>query len=80
MGAYQLLHLDRVPAHAVIHDSVELVKYGDERGAAGMVNAVLRKMQSTEHRSQSTGRTARELAAEWAHPSPRTKSLACTPG
>ncbi len=68
MGAYQLLHLDRVPAHAVIHDSVELVKYGDERGAAGMVNAVLRKMQSTEHRSQSTGRTARELAAEWAHP------------
>ena len=45
MGAYQLLHLDRVPAHAVIHDSVELVKYGDERGAAGMVNAVLRKIQ-----------------------------------
>ena len=45
MGAYQLLHLDRVPAHAVIHDSVELVKQGKEKGAAGMVNAVLRKLQ-----------------------------------
>ncbi len=43
MGAYQLLHLDRVPAHAVIHDAVELVKQGTERGAAGMVNAVLRR-------------------------------------
>lgn len=45
MGAYQLLHLDRVPAHAVLNDSVELVKRGKEKGAAGMVNAVLRKVQ-----------------------------------
>jgi len=45
MGAYQLLHLERVPAHAVIHDSVELVKLSPERGAAGMVNAVLRSIQ-----------------------------------
>src|SRR5579862_9143005 len=44
MGAYQLLHLERVPAHAVITDSVELVKTGKERAAAGMVNAVLRKI------------------------------------
>jgi 16S rRNA (cytosine967-C5)-methyltransferase len=69
MGAYQLLHLDRVPAHAVIHDSVELVKYGDERGATGMVNAVLRKMQGSGHRAQgSEERTAISLAAAWAHP------------
>ena len=59
MGAYQLLHLDRVPAHAVIHDAVDLVKEGKERGAAGMVNAVLRKVQGSEHRAQS---------AEAAHP------------
>jgi 16S rRNA (cytosine967-C5)-methyltransferase len=71
MGAYQLLHLDRVPAHAVVHDSVELVKYGDERGAAGMVNAVLRKIQSKGYRVQGTEeqeRSVRELASEWAHP------------
>jgi 16S rRNA (cytosine967-C5)-methyltransferase len=63
MGAYQLLHLDRVPAHAAIHDSVELVKRGHERGAAGLVNAVLRKIgQSVEHRQHSS------VAAVLAHP------------
>jgi 16S rRNA (cytosine967-C5)-methyltransferase len=55
MGAYQLLHLERVPAHAVVHDSVELVKQGRERAAAGMVNAVLRGIQRSEHRAQSSG-------------------------
>jgi 16S rRNA (cytosine967-C5)-methyltransferase len=55
MGAYQLLHLDRVPAHAVIHDSVELVKCSREPGTAGLVNAVLRKLvQSAEHRPPSS--------------------------
>jgi 16S rRNA (cytosine967-C5)-methyltransferase len=50
MGAYQLLHLDRIPAHAAIHDSVELVKRSRERGAAGMVNAILRKISlSAKH-------------------------------
>jgi 16S rRNA (cytosine967-C5)-methyltransferase len=76
MGAYQLLHLDRVPAHAVIHDSVELVKLGREKGAAGMVNAVLRRIQEPGSRVQGAG-TSRpgggasrgmELAARWAHP------------
>ena len=55
MGAYQLLYLDRVPAHAVIHDAVELVKHGEERGAAGMVNAVLRKVQRTALSVQRSG-------------------------
>ncbi|MGA7525213.1 MAG: transcription antitermination factor NusB [Acidobacteriaceae bacterium] len=69
MGAYQLLHLDRVPAHAVLNDSVELVKHGQERGAAGMVNAVLRKVQGTGHRAQGTEPPgALELAGRWAHP------------
>jgi 16S rRNA (cytosine967-C5)-methyltransferase len=63
MGAYQLLYLDRVPAHAAIHDSVELVKHGRERGASGMVNAVLRKVGRTaEHKPQSSS------AAALAHP------------
>jgi 16S rRNA (cytosine967-C5)-methyltransferase len=82
MGAYQLLHLDRVPAHAVLNDSVELVKQGRESGAAGMVNAVLRRIQGTadsgqgreEQRSTTniqraeTLRTADQVAARWAHP------------
>ena len=45
IGAYQLLFLDRIPAHAAIHESVELVKQARKRSATGMVNAVLRKIK-----------------------------------
>ena len=44
MGAFQLMHLDRVPAHAAIDESVELTKRSGFRSAAGLVNAVLRKI------------------------------------
>jgi 16S rRNA C967 or C1407 C5-methylase (RsmB/RsmF family) len=44
VGAYQLLFLDRIPAHAAINESVELVKQARKRSAAGIVNAVLRKI------------------------------------
>src|SRR6266496_5445701 len=44
IGAYQLIFLDRVPAHAAINESVELVKKARKRSAAGMVNAILRKI------------------------------------
>ena len=45
IGAYQLAFLDRIPPHAAINESVELVKRAQKRSAAGMVNAVLRKMK-----------------------------------
>ena len=44
MGIYQLRYLHRVPPHAVVSDSVELVKRAHKRSAAGLVNAVLRKV------------------------------------
>ena len=44
MGAFQLLHFDRIPAHAAINESVELTKRSGVRSAAGLVNAVLRKI------------------------------------
>src|SRR5277367_3812025 len=44
MGIYQLRFLDRVPAHAAIHECVELVKRARKRSAAPFVNAVLRKV------------------------------------
>lgn len=44
LGAYQLEYMDRIPAHAAIGESVELAKRAGETFAAGMVNAVLRKM------------------------------------
>jgi 16S rRNA (cytosine967-C5)-methyltransferase len=43
MGIYQLRYLERIPAHAAVTESVELVKKARKRSAAGFVNAVLRK-------------------------------------
>ncbi len=45
LGAYQILFLDRVPRHAAVNESVELVKSAHKRSAAGLVNAVLRKIE-----------------------------------
>ena len=44
MGIYQLRYLQRIPAHAAVAESVELVKRAHKRSAAGLVNAVLRKV------------------------------------
>lgn len=43
MAIFQLRYLERIPAHAAVHDAVELVK-SHKRAAAGLVNAVLRKV------------------------------------
>ena len=44
MGVYQLRWLDRIPAHAAINESVELIKKARKRSAGGFANAVLRKV------------------------------------
>ena len=44
MGIFQLRYLDRIPAHAAVAESVELVKSARKRSAAPFVNAVLRKV------------------------------------
>ena len=44
MGIYQLRYLERVPPHAAVSESVELVKRARKSSAAGLVNAVLRKV------------------------------------
>jgi 16S rRNA (cytosine967-C5)-methyltransferase len=44
LGAFQLLHLDRIPARAAIDESVELARQAGHSFASGMVNAVLRKL------------------------------------
>ena len=47
LGIYQLLHLDRVPASAVVDDAVELTRKAGKSSAAGFVNAVLRGISRT---------------------------------
>lgn len=55
LGAFQLLYLDRIPAHAAIDESVELTKRSGYGSAAGLVNAVLRKIAGVaQQRSQKT--------------------------
>ena len=44
MAIYQLRYLERVPPHAAVAESVELVKRARKTSAAGFVNAVLRKV------------------------------------
>jgi 16S rRNA (cytosine967-C5)-methyltransferase len=44
LAAYQLRHLDRIPPHAVLNESVELARTLGEPRAAGFVNAALRTL------------------------------------
>ncbi|HVW77070.1 MAG TPA: 16S rRNA (cytosine(967)-C(5))-methyltransferase RsmB [Alloacidobacterium sp.] len=69
IGAFQLLYLDRVPVYAAIGESVELAKSAKNRFAAGMVNAILRKIAVLKN----PGEPAKfihpsELAKAYAHP------------
>jgi 16S rRNA (cytosine967-C5)-methyltransferase len=44
LGAYQLIYLHNIPAHAAVGQSVQLVKDSRYKGFAPLVNAVLRKV------------------------------------
>ncbi|MFH1091985.1 MAG: 16S rRNA (cytosine(967)-C(5))-methyltransferase RsmB [Pseudomonadota bacterium] len=48
MGAFQLLHLDRIPASAAINEAVKLAKKYGPAGSSGLVNAVLRNLNRAE--------------------------------
>jgi len=67
MGAYQLLFLDRIPAHAAINESVDLVKKARKSSAAGLVNAVLRKISSGVEQPKPTDELDR-ISIETSHP------------
>ncbi len=60
VGAYQLLFLNRIPAHAAIFESVEWCKHSEGARQAGLVNAVLRKVAALPK--------TRKFAAELAYP------------
>jgi len=44
MSMYQLLWLDRIPAHAVVNEAVKIAKKRGHQGISGMVNGVLRNV------------------------------------
>jgi 16S rRNA (cytosine967-C5)-methyltransferase len=70
LGACQLNHLARIPAHAAVHESVELVKQSGKRSAVPYANAVLRKLAANAKTpvAVSESESAPELAVEFAHP------------
>lgn len=69
MGAFQLLHMDRIPAHAALSESVALVRAAGQEYATGMVNAVLRKVAAGPKVSPTKiYETAPAMAERLGHP------------
>jgi 16S rRNA (cytosine967-C5)-methyltransferase len=68
MGAFQLQHLDRIPAHAALSESVELIRAAGHPHAAGMVNAILRKLTRQPPTQLKLYETTAAFAERLAHP------------
>ena len=69
MGVYQKQFLSKIPAHASVNETVELVKQAKKVSATGLVNAVMRKVKSAAydpHASSLTGMAY--LSSALAHP------------
>ncbi|MDR7402630.1 MAG: 16S rRNA (cytosine(967)-C(5))-methyltransferase RsmB [Armatimonadota bacterium] len=66
-SVYQLLFLDRVPAHAVVSDAVTLARAHGHAGVAALVNAVLRRVAARGERPLPEDPIGR-LAIEYSHP------------
>lgn len=62
LGAFQLLFLSRIPAHAAIDESVELTRQAGQRYASGMVNAVLRRFSRSDFLEQCISNAAPDRA------------------
>jgi 16S rRNA (cytosine967-C5)-methyltransferase len=54
MSAYQLLYLDRIPAHAAVNEAVTIAKKRGHSGISGMVNGVLRSIDRGRGELQSS--------------------------
>ena len=71
VAAYQLLFLDRIPAHAAVNEAVDHAHRLTHRGGASFVNAVLRRIARAPRIADWPVREAdpvRRLAIEHSHP------------
>jgi 16S rRNA (cytosine967-C5)-methyltransferase len=71
VAAYQLLFLDRVPAHAAVDEAVEQAHQLTHRGGAAFANAVLRRIARQASLADwpvAEADPARRLAIELSHP------------
>ncbi|MCT2538017.1 16S rRNA (cytosine(967)-C(5))-methyltransferase RsmB [Aquibacillus koreensis] len=69
MSIYQKQFLDKVPDHAIIHESVEIAKVKGHKGISSLVNGILRSIQreGLPNVDQITNREER-LSIETSHP------------
>ena len=66
LGAYQLRHLTRVPAHAAVSTAVELARETVGEGSTGYVNRTLRRISGSGRQEPGVGETHPEwLVARW---------------
>jgi 16S rRNA (cytosine967-C5)-methyltransferase len=65
IGAYQLVYLSHVPAHAALHETVELAAQWGRPGAKGFLNGVLRSLSRllTDERADRPAADALPLEA-----------------
>jgi 16S rRNA (cytosine967-C5)-methyltransferase len=70
LGAYQLLHMNSVPAYAAIGETVELAKRRHGLGASKLANAVLRRLDRERDSISIPTPTdpVEALALEFSHP------------
>ncbi len=68
MGAFQLLHMDRIPAHAALSESVAMCRAAGQEHAAGMVNAVLRRLTREPAAGAKLYETTDAFAERLGHP------------
>ncbi|HZD94586.1 MAG TPA: 16S rRNA (cytosine(967)-C(5))-methyltransferase RsmB [Candidatus Sulfotelmatobacter sp.] len=68
MGVYQKQFLQKVPPHAAVNETVELVKQARKTSAAGLVNAIMRKVKRGTAPTASSDGSPDSLATALAHP------------
>src|SRR6476620_3858691 len=69
IGIYQKQFLSKIPAHASVNETVELVRHAKKVSAAGLVNAVMRKVKSAAYDPHAFKLTGVDyLTSALAHP------------
>jgi 16S rRNA (cytosine967-C5)-methyltransferase len=68
LGAFQLRHMDRIPPHAALSESVELVRAAGHPKAAGLVNAILRKLSTQPGLRKPIAESLDAMAKRLGHP------------
>lgn len=67
LGIYQMIFLEKIPAYSAINESVNLVKASKKRSAAGLVNAILRRVSNKKLKTELQNKME-NISIETSHP------------